>query len=42
MKFNTIEGYYSITVTKRLQLCKAKQFFKNIKTLKQGVRYVQS
>ena len=30
MEFEIIEGYYTVTLTKRLQLCKTKQFFKKI------------
>ena len=30
MEFKTVERYYPVTLTKRSQLCKRKQFFVNI------------
>ena len=30
MKFKTVEHYYAVAITKWLQLCKTKQFFKKI------------
>ena len=31
MEFKIVEHYYPVTLTKRSQLCKAKQFFKKIR-----------
>ena len=31
MEFKTVEGYYTVTLTKRSQLCKTNQFFKKIR-----------
>ena len=31
MEFKIVERYYPATLTKRSQLCKAKQFFKKIR-----------
>ena len=30
MEFKTVERYYTVTLTKRSQLCKTNQFFKKI------------
>ena len=30
MEFKIVERYYTVTLTKGLQLCKTKQFFKKI------------
>ena len=31
MEFRIAEGYYPVTLTKRVQFCKAKQFYKKIR-----------
>ena len=31
MEFKIVECYYTVTLTKQLQLCKAKQYFKKIR-----------
>ena len=34
MEFKIVERYYPVTLRKRSQLCKAKQFFKRLSNLK--------